>query len=107
VREIFDHVYAPGDLSRPEVLRVDGGLTGSDALMQAQADILGLPVARHALREATVVGAAVCAARGAGLLAPSETAGFVRHDPPFEPRLSSDEATAKLGRWKLAVYGAN
>jgi glycerol kinase len=105
VREVVDHVYAAADLPRPEVLRVDGGLTGSDGLMQAQADLLGLPVARHALREATACGAAVCAARGAGLLGPTETAGFVRHDPPFEPRLTQDEADARFAAWKAAVYG--
>lgn len=109
VREVVDHVYATAALARPEVLRVDGGLTASDVLMQAQADLLVMPVARHALREATACGAAICAARGAGLLGTTETIGFVRHEPPFEPRLSRDEADGRLANWKVQVgiAGAN
>jgi glycerol kinase len=105
VREAFDAVYDGAALPRPDALRVDGGMTNSDALMQAQADILGLPVARHALREATAAGAAICAARGVGLLAADETAGFAAYDRTFEPRTSADEATARFTAWKKAAYG--
>jgi glycerol kinase len=104
VREMFDFIYDAAEAPRPAVLRVDGGLTGSDALMQAQADLLGLPVARHALREATACGAAICAARGAGLLTGSELAGFVRHDRAFEPTVGPDEADARFAAWKQRVY---
>jgi glycerol kinase len=79
-------------------------MTNSDALMQAQADILGLPVARHALREATAAGAAICAARGVGLLKDDETAGFATYDRTYEPRLSSEEALGRFDQWKAAAY---
>jgi glycerol kinase len=105
VREIFDHVYAVTDLPAPDVLKVDGGLTDNDALMQIQADLLARPVARHAHREATACGAAISAGRGAGLLAAGDAAGFVRHDRVFEPRLSADEAAGRLAAWKTQVYG--
>lgn len=105
VREAFDAVYDGAGLSRPETLRVDGGMTNSDAVMQAQADILGLPVARHALREATAAGAAICAARGVGLLGPDEVAGFPAYDRTYEPRVSADEAAARFNGWKAAAYG--
>ena len=104
VREAFDHVYAAAGLPRPEVLRADGGLTNSDAFMQAQADMLGAPVARHAYREATACGAAICAARGVGLLGPEEVAGFATYDRTFEPRHSADEATARFTAWKARAY---
>jgi glycerol kinase len=103
VREIFLHIYGATDLPRPEVLRADGGLSASTALMQAQADLLGMPVARHALREATAAGAAICAGRGIGLL--DSSAAFVRHDRTFEPRISADEASARFAVWKGHVYG--
>jgi glycerol kinase len=105
IREIFDHIYGATDLPRPEILRVDGGLTGNDTLMQIQADILARPVARHAHREATACGAAMLAGRGAGILTEADGQGFVRHDRVFEPRLSPDEAEARLNAWKSQVYG--
>lgn len=105
VREAFDHIFEATGLDVPAMLKVDGGLTASAVLMQAQADILGRPVARHALREATAVGAAICAARGAGLFGPDETGGLVRHDRTFEPRLSADEAQSRLSAWRALVYG--
>lgn len=106
VREVIEHIYAQSGLSRPDVLRADGGLTNSDVFMQAQADILGTPVARHVLREATACGAAICAGRGVGLLTPSDTAGFVRHDRTFRPAISADESSARLAAWRDQVYGA-
>lgn len=106
VREIFDHIYAVTDLPAPAMLKADGGLTGNDTLMQIQADLLARPVARHAHREATACGAAISAGRGAGLLSAADAAGFIRHDRTFEPRLSADEADARLTTWKTQVYGS-
>lgn len=105
VREAFDAVYDGAGLTRPDTLRVDGGMTNSDALMQAQADMLGIPVARHALREATAAGAAICAARGVGLLGADEVSGFPTYDRTYEPRGSADEAAARFASWKAAAYG--
>lgn len=105
VREAFDAIYDGTQLPRPAVLKVDGGLTASDALMQAQADALGLPVARHAHREATACGAAIAAGRGVGLLTPSDTAGFARYERTFEPAVSADETAARFTAWKAQAYG--
>jgi glycerol kinase len=104
VREAFDHIYAETGLTPPEALRVDGGLTASDALMQAQADILARPVARCAIREATAAGAAICAGRGAGLLGAQEIGGFARIDRTFEPAWGADEARDRLAAWRTQVY---
>ncbi|MFO1014279.1 MAG: FGGY-family carbohydrate kinase [Caulobacteraceae bacterium] len=100
VREVFEHVYTETGLAAPDALPVDGGLTGSDALMQVQADLLGRPVQRHALRDATAAGAALAAARGIGL----KTSGFARYDRFFEPAVSRDEADARFSAWKEAVH---
>jgi glycerol kinase len=105
VREVFDAIFADGVLPTPDALGVDGGLTGSVNLMQAQADLLARPVSRHAVREATACGAAICAGRGAGLLTESDLAAFTRYDRTFEPRLSADEADARFAAWKAGVYG--
>ncbi|WP_048439850.1 FGGY family carbohydrate kinase [Caenimonas sp. SL110] len=104
VREAVDAVRAGAGLPPCDLLKVDGGLTHSDSLMQAQADIMGLPVTRHALREAASAGAAICAARGVGLLGAAEVAGFATYDRTFEPRMSADEAAEKFAAWKAAAY---
>lgn len=44
-----------------ETLQVDGGMTNSDVCMQLQADILGIPVRRPAMKESTALGSAICA----------------------------------------------
>jgi len=105
VREVFDHIYSAPDFPAPDLLRADGGLTASDSLMQAQADLLARPLARHATREATACGAAICAGRGAGLLGEADVQAFARYDRTFEPRFSADEAQARFAAWRAGVYG--
>lgn len=102
--EIVEKIYQlEGMAARPSTVRVDGGLTSNDLLMQMQADYLGLPVSRHALREATACGAAICAGRGVGLLSPDDSTGFVRHDRIFEPAITRDQAQARLDAWRRQV----
>ncbi|HXQ45849.1 MAG TPA: hypothetical protein VN806_04485, partial [Caulobacteraceae bacterium] len=71
-------------------------------LMQLQADLTGVPVARHALRDAAAAGAAIAAARGAGVL--GEAAGFTRHDRLFEPGIGAEAADARFDAWRALVY---
>jgi glycerol kinase len=105
VREAFDHIFGAPEPAAPDTLRVDGGLTASESLMQTQADLLSRPVARHAAREATACGAAICAGRGLGLLSDADADAFTRYDRVFEPRISADEADMRLDAWKSAVFG--
>jgi glycerol kinase len=105
VREVFDHVYGLTDLPPPQTLGVDGGLTANDTFLQIQADLLGRPIRRHATAEATAAGAALCAARGAGLSTASDARAFTRYDAVFEPKISADEAAARLSDWRRQVYG--
>lgn len=104
IAEAFEHLYAAADLTPPEVLRADGGLTASAVLMPAQADLLGRPVARHATGEATAAGAAICAGRGIGLFAGHPPAAFSRSDRLFEARLSEDERLRRAAVWRGQVY---
>jgi glycerol kinase len=104
-REVFEHVHALSEREPPAALGVDGGLAGSDAFLQIQADLLGQPVRRHAHREATAAGAAICAARGASLLGPDETGGFTAYARAFEPSITRDEADGRFAAWKQAAYG--
>ena len=94
-----------GDAGRPLVeLRVDGGATTNDLLMQFQADLLGVPVVRPRVTETTALGAACLAGLGAGFW-PSQDA-VARHwraERRFEPAMSRDEAAGRMERWARAV----
>ena len=104
-RQVFDHAFELAGLPPPEALGVDGGLTSNETFLQIQADVLGRPIRRHAVREATALGAAICAGRGVKLLTEADAAAFVRYDAVFEPRIGADEAAARHRAWRLAVHG--
>ena len=105
-REVVDHVYElTGVAAPPAPLGVDGGVTANRAFLQILADMLGRPVQRHATAEATLLGAALCAGRGANLLTEADIGGFVRHEAPVEPRIGADEAAQRFAAWRAAVYG--
>jgi glycerol kinase len=88
-------------------LRVDGGAAANDLLMQAQADLLGVPVARPSVLETTALGAAYLAGLAAGVWrSGGEIASQWRRERLFEPRMSRDEAGARLARWARAIQRA-
>jgi len=93
------------DMGRPlERLRVDGGLTRSKALMQAQADLLQAPVERYPSADATALGAGALARLGRGVAStPQEAVGDWTPDEVFEPRMPAAEAQERLARWEAAA----
>jgi len=88
-------------------LRVDGGATVNDLLMQFQADILGRKVIRPRVRETTAQGAACLAGLAVGFWADTkELANHWRLEREFTP-LMSPEKVAELKRsWRKAVERA-
>ena len=85
-------------------LRVDGGATASNLLMQMQADLLGVPVVRPKVTETTALGAAYLAGLATGFWRDeAEIASLWARDRVFEPHLSRDEGRARLQGWKRAV----
>ena len=86
------------------VLRVDGGMTASDATMQFLADILASPVDRPVVMETTALGAAYLAGRQAGIC--PDLDGFAaqwRLDRRFEPRIEPKTREQKYSGWTDAV----
>ncbi len=85
-------------------LRVDGGASTNDLLMQMQADLLGIPVQRGTVAETTSLGAAFLAglATGAWHSAHELTATW-KLDRTFEPRISAHEREARYAGWQRAV----
>ena len=94
-----------GDLGRPlGRLRVDGGLSRSRRLMQAQADLLQAPVEVYPAADATALGVAALARLGAGGASdPAEAVGEWRPSAVFEPQLSTPRAGELLGRFTAAA----
>jgi glycerol kinase len=93
------------DAGQPLVeLRVDGGATANDLLMQFQADLLGVPVVRPKVTETTALGAAYLAGLAVGFWnSTDEVAENWQIDRRFEPVMPRDEATARLRQWDRAV----
>jgi glycerol kinase len=88
-------------------LRVDGGAAANELLMQFQADLLGVPLARPRVLETTALGAAYLAGLATGVWrSVDEIALQWRRDRLFEPRISRDAAQARLAGWLRAVERA-
>ena len=96
------------DAEQPLIeLRVDGGATANDFLMQFQADLVGVPVLRPQVTETTALGAAYLAGLAVGFWQSlEEIARNWRVERCFEPSMSRDEAEKRLTRWSLAVERA-
>jgi len=102
-RDLMQAMAADG-APRPRTLRVDGGMTGNDWLMQFLADILDLPVERPVVRETTALGAAYLAGLKAGLFASTEDiARRWRRERLFEPRMGAAERDRLYAGWQDAV----
>jgi glycerol kinase len=85
-------------------LRVDGGATRNDLLMQFQADVLGVPVVRPEVTETTALGAAYLAGLAVGYWKnAAEIDGQWKAEKVFEPAMSRDEAQSLMHRWRDAV----
>jgi glycerol kinase len=88
-------------------LRVDGGATANELLMQFQADLLGVPVVRPQVHETTALGAAYLAGLAVGFW---KSADDVRRnwrvDRRFEPAMSRDQAHVLRAGWDKAVARA-
>ena len=103
--ELLEVMLAGTGLALPG-LRVDGGATANDWLMQFQADVLGVPVERPANLETTAFGAAALAGLALGVW--SSLDAFVGSRPltVFEPRFSEAERDRSIRGWKRAVGAA-
>jgi glycerol kinase len=106
VADLMDAVQT--DTSMPlKELRVDGGASANDALMQFQADILGVPVVRPAMTETTALGAAFLAGLGVGLWKEVRAiSDLPREERRFEPRLPHSQVDTIRQRWNEAISRA-
>jgi glycerol kinase len=105
-RDVVETISTDAHLVIP-VLRVDGGASVNDLLMQFQADILGIPVQRARIPETTALGACYLA----GLATKTwkntdEIARYWSSSKTYEPKMSEDEREKLYHNWKRAVERA-
>ncbi|OXR49720.1 glycerol kinase [Pusillimonas sp. T2] len=88
-------------------LRVDGGASANNLLMQFQADLLGIPVIRPAVTETTALGAAWLAGLGCGAYtSQNELTQLWKPERVFTPGISTSQAQALMQQWEHAVRQA-
>ena len=91
-----------------DILRVDGGGSKNDFLMQFQADILGIPVERPIITETTCLGAAYLAGLATGYWTSlDEIEKNWQLEKRFEPQISEEKQEALCTMWERAVKHAS
>jgi glycerol kinase len=102
-REVVDAAAEAADVPFSE-LRVDGGMTANELLMQFQADVLGVPVIRPKVTETTALGAAYAAGLAVGFWeSRDELKQRWAEDRRWEPAMDPERRERDLARWRKAV----
>jgi len=101
-KDVMEAMQGDAEIPIKEV-RVDGGATVNDALMQFQADILDINVVRSQMHETTALGAAYLAGLAINFWTIDELKSQWKEDKVFEPNMEVDERKEKYSRWLKAV----
>jgi glycerol kinase len=105
-RELLEAMEQDSGVAATE-LRVDGGATNNDWLMQFQSDAIALTVVRPRIVETTALGAAGLAGIAAGVWRDAAEFLAVREEPArFEPGMADDERARLFAGWRRAVRAA-
>jgi glycerol kinase len=103
VADLLEAVHNDAEIDLTE-LRVDGGAAANDALLQYQADLLGVAVVRPKVTETTALGAAYLAGLAVGFWDSIEALAKHWHvDRRFEPALPPSEAAGRRAQWHEAL----
>jgi glycerol kinase len=104
--DLLDAMHADAGIELKE-LRVDGGATSNETLLQFQADILQIPVVRSRITETTALGAGYLAGLAVGFWqSKDEIERAWQVDKIFEPRMPAEKAKELRARWTKAVERA-
>jgi glycerol kinase len=108
-REVLDAVRAAAVGRGIELgeLKVDGGMTVDELLMQLQADVLGVPTIRPRVAETTALGAAYAAGLAVSVWSsPDDVRANWQEARRWEPRGDAAEVERRYARWREAVERA-
>jgi glycerol kinase len=104
--DLLDAMRADSQIELKE-LRVDGGATSNETLLQFQADILQIPVIRSRITETTALGAGYLAGLAVGFWqSKDEIEKAWQVDKIFEPQMPAEKAKELRARWTKAVERA-
>ncbi|MFD7667405.1 glycerol kinase GlpK [Streptomyces sp. NPDC059788] len=102
-REVVDAMYQDSGV-QITALKVDGGMTVNNLLMQHQADVLGVPVIRPVVSETTCLGAAYAAGLATGVWQDlDELTAHWKRDTEWTPRMDGPTREREYGNWRKAV----
>jgi glycerol kinase len=102
--DLVQAMLADTGVEKPGELRVDGGMTKNDLLMQCQADLLGAPVAAPSVAEITAVGAAYAAGLATGFWAGlDELRDNYAITRRWQPRMGIDERARGVADWRRGI----
>ncbi|MFZ1411706.1 MAG: glycerol kinase GlpK [Micropruina sp.] len=102
-REVLDAMEADSGVTLAE-LKVDGGMTSNETLMQFQADQVGVPVVRPVVAETTALGAAYAAGIAVGYWnGEQDVIDNWAEDKRWVPSMEADERERLYRNWKKAV----
>ena len=102
-REVLDAMEADSGVKLAE-LKVDGGMTANELLMQFQADQVGVPVVRPVVPETTALGAAYAAGIAVGFWnGEADVIANWAEDKRWEPAVDDNERARLYRNWKKAV----
>ena len=103
VADLLEAVKGDSGIAVTE-LRADGGAAANDALLQFQADLLGVPVVRPTVTETTALGAAYLAGLAVGFWdSTGSLASNWKVDRRFEPSMPASQAQARRAEWQAAL----
>ena len=93
------------DLSKPlTTLKVDGGASANNLLMQFQADLLGCPIVRPVMTDTTALGSALMAGLAVGIFADLEAIrAHWQQDRRFDPAMADETRDGHLARWRRGL----
>jgi glycerol kinase len=104
--DVLEAMHSDSGIAVTE-LRVDGGASQSELLMQFQADLLGVPVLRPRIYESTALGAAYLAGLATAYWKDAEVLkNQWQLERRFEPRMTEDQRQALKSTWRRAVKRA-
>lgn len=102
-RDVLDAMESDSGV-KLESLKVDGGMTGNEVLMQFQCNLLGVPTVRPRVPETTAVGAAFAAGLAVGVWSGTdELAALWAEGRRWEPVMKPGERERLYGRWQAAI----
>ena len=102
-KDVLDIMNEESDIELKQ-LKVDGGATANDFLMQFQSDILNVEVVKGEIQETTALGAAMLAGLATGFWASKEElAGMLSVRKVYQPAMAAQQRAALYEGWKKAV----